>query len=168
MTFWSTHFHKSDAEDVLERSIDGIKDDVVQMQVRLGNEGTENSLVHDVETLKDESRAVRAETRRLETRANDMEAESEQLKRNVAAVRKMEGPRGFGWLGAQRQPLPSDGRQGDFFVDTAALTVHKKVKSGWIQFGSLEGRQGVQGEQGRRGEQGERGEQGKRGIQGER
>ena len=48
MAFWSSYFHRSDADDSLARTLRGIRENVVAMQVVLGNETTENSLVHDV------------------------------------------------------------------------------------------------------------------------
>ena len=37
MAFWPSYFHRSDADDSLARTPDGIKQDVVEMQVVLGN-----------------------------------------------------------------------------------------------------------------------------------
>ena len=54
MAFWASQFHKSDEEHALATTISGIKDNVVQMQVVLGNETTERTLVHDVKTLKND------------------------------------------------------------------------------------------------------------------
>ena len=56
MAFWASQFHKSDEEHALATTISGIKDDVVQMQVVLGSETTERTLVHDVKTLKNDRR----------------------------------------------------------------------------------------------------------------
>lgn len=67
MAFWSTHFHKSDVEEASRKTIGEIKDDVVQLKVVLGNEGTENTLVHGVETLKNSKLDIE-EARALETR----------------------------------------------------------------------------------------------------
>ena len=135
MAFWSSHFHKSDVEAALARRIGGIKDDVVQVQVVLGNENTENTLVHDVKTLKQDSRVGRAETKDLERRVNNMKTSSDRLKEDIATVRKMKGPQGFGWLSRGGRPLPSDGREGDFYLDASTLDVYKKLKSGWVLFG---------------------------------
>ena len=36
MTFWSSYFHRSDADDSLARTLRGIRENVVAMQVVLG------------------------------------------------------------------------------------------------------------------------------------
>ena len=90
MTFWSSQFHKSDAEKSSQKALDDIKDDIVQMQVVLGNASTEHSLVHDVETLKVEREELRKTTVRLQG--------------DLVKVRKRKGPRderGFGWLSGE-------------------------------------------------------------------
>ena len=98
-----------------------------------------------------------------------MKTASDRLKEDIATVRKMKGPQGFGWLSRGGRPLPSDGREGDFYLDASTLEVYKKLKSGWVLFGRLKGPQGVpgmKGDQGPRGEQGIQGPQGKSGDQG--
>ena len=65
MTFWSSQFHKSDAEKSSQKALDDIKD-IVQMQVMLGNASTERSLVHDVKTLKVEKEEHRKTIVRLQ------------------------------------------------------------------------------------------------------
>ena len=52
MAFWSCYFHRSDADESLARTFRGIRENVVAMQVVLGNETTEKSLVRDVKVLK--------------------------------------------------------------------------------------------------------------------
>ena len=46
MASWSSYFHRSDADDFLARALRGIRENVVALQVVLGNQITENSLVH--------------------------------------------------------------------------------------------------------------------------
>ena len=94
MAFWSSHFHKSDTEDAFAKRISGITDNVVQMQVVLGNENTENSVVHAVASLKRENERGRVWRRQLSSRMNSMTTVSEQLKEDVERVRKMKGPKG--------------------------------------------------------------------------
>ena len=121
MAFWSSHFHKSDTEDAFARRIGEITDNVVQMQVVLGNETTENSIVHDVITLKRENERGKARRRQLSSRMNAMTTVSEQLKEDVTRVRKMKGPKGDrgerglkgergdrGKSGLRGEPGPSD------------------------------------------------------------
>ena len=67
MTFWSTQFHKSDVEKTSQRAIDNIKDDVVQMQVVLGNANTQHSLVHDVETLNAEKEEIKETSTKIQS-----------------------------------------------------------------------------------------------------
>ena len=45
MAFWTTQFHKSDADNDLSQTIDRINDAVVRVRVVLGNDDTENILV---------------------------------------------------------------------------------------------------------------------------
>ena len=105
MAIWASHFHKSDGEHVLATAISGIKDDVVQMHVLLGNENTEETLVYDAKTLKNDRRRL----------ANEVQ--------QVAKMKK-----GFGWLSAGGEPLSSDGRESDFFLDALTFNLYKKKK----------------------------------------
>ena len=70
---------------------------------------------------------------------------------------------GFGWLSAGREPLSSYGRNGDFFLNASTFNVYKKIRGGWVGFGTLKGRPG---ERGMRGEAGPKGEPGLRGDRG--
>ena len=53
MAFWSTLFHKTDAKEASQKTLDAIKNGLVQIQVVLGNASTENTIIHDVENLKE-------------------------------------------------------------------------------------------------------------------
>ena len=52
MTFWTTQFHKSDADNDLSQTIDRINDAVVRLTVVLGNDDTQNTVLHDLKILK--------------------------------------------------------------------------------------------------------------------
>ena len=52
MTFWTTQFHKSDADNDLSQTIDRINDAVVRLRVVLGNDDTQNTVLHDLKILK--------------------------------------------------------------------------------------------------------------------
>ena len=52
MAYWATLFHKSDAKEASQKTLNAVKDDLVQLQVVLGNASTENTIIHDVENLK--------------------------------------------------------------------------------------------------------------------
>ena len=108
-------------EDAFARKIGEITDNVVQMQVVLGNETTENSTVHNVVTLKRETEPGKARRRQLSSRMNAMTTVSEQLKEDVTRVGKMKGPKGNrgkrgskgergdrGKSGLRREPGPPD------------------------------------------------------------
>ena len=94
MAFWSSYFHRSDADDSLARTLRGIRENVVAMQVVLGNETTENSLVHDVNVLKSDVEMDKEQDRQLVSRMDSVKTASDQLKEEVETVRKMKGPKG--------------------------------------------------------------------------
>ena len=48
MTFWTTQFHKSDADNDLSQTIARINDAVVRLRVVLGNDDTQNTVLHDL------------------------------------------------------------------------------------------------------------------------
>ena len=52
MAFWTTQFHKSDADNDLSQTIDKINDAVAGVRVVLGNGDTENTVLHDLKSLK--------------------------------------------------------------------------------------------------------------------
>ena len=127
MAFWSSYFHRSDADDSLARTLRGIRENVVAMQVVLGNETTENSLVHDVKVLKSDVEMDKEQDRQLVSRMDSVKTASDQLKEEVETVRKMKGPKGER---GDRGPKGDRGPQGE------------------------RGSAGPQGERGLRGEQG--------------
>ena len=96
MAFWSSYFHRSDADDSLARTLRGIRENVVAMQVVLGNETTKNSLVHDVKVLKSDVEMDKEleQDRQLVSRMDSVKTASDQLKEEVETVRKMKGPKG--------------------------------------------------------------------------
>ena len=94
MAFWSSYFHRSDADDSLARTLRGIRENVVAMQVVLGNETTENSLVHDVKVLKSDVEMDKEQDGQLVSRMDSVKTASDQLKEEVETVRKMKGPKG--------------------------------------------------------------------------
>ena len=92
MAFWSSYFHRSDADDSLAGTLRGIRENVVAMQV-LGSETTENSLVHDVKVLKSDVEMDKEQDRQLVSRMDSVKTASDQLK-EVETVRKMKSPKG--------------------------------------------------------------------------
>ena len=60
----------------------------------LGNETTENSLVHDVKVLKSDVEMDKEQDRQLVSRMDSVKPASDQLKEEVETVRKMKGPKG--------------------------------------------------------------------------
>ena len=127
MAFWSSYFHRSDADDSLARTLRGIRENVVAMQVVLGNETTENSLVHDVKVLKSDVEMDKEQDRQLVSRMDSVKTASDQLNEEVETVRKMKGPKGEQ---GDRGPKGDRGQKGE------------------------SGSAGPQGERGLRGEQG--------------
>ena len=98
-----------------------IRENVVAMQVVLGNETTENSLVHDVKVLKSDVEMDKEQDRQLVSRMDSVKTASDQLKEEVETVRKMKGPKGEqgerglkgergdrGKSGLRGEPGPSD------------------------------------------------------------
>ena len=157
MAFWPTHFHKSDVEKTSQRAIDSIKDNVVQMQVVLGNANTERTLVHDVETLKAEKEELRETSAKMQS--------------HLTKIRKMKGPRGergFSWFSGAHPPRGEMARIGDFYLDESTLKAYKKLTTGWHAFTTLQGSTGARGEPGPPGDKGVPGERGQRGVPGEK
>ena len=110
MAFWSSYFHRSDADDSLARTLRGIRENVVAMQVVLGNETTENSLVHDVKVLKSDVEMDKEQDRQLVSRMDSVKTASDQLKEEVETVRKMKGPKGER---GDRRPKGDRGQKGE-------------------------------------------------------
>ena len=72
MAFWPTFFHRSDADYSLARSLRGLRENVVAMKVVLGNEGTENSVVHDVKVLKNDAEMDKEQDRQFVSRMDSI------------------------------------------------------------------------------------------------
>ena len=137
MSFWSTHFHKSDGEEASLNTIRHLKHDITAIQVVLGNENTEHTVVHDVESLK---------VSKLDRR--DFDSHASRLREDLARVRQMRGPQGLGWLSGEGSPDDGRGRTGDFYLDTLTLRVYKKLNTSWAQFAQLQGPPGREGPRG--------------------
>ena len=110
MAFWSSYFHRSNADDSLARTLRGIRENVVAMQVVLGNETTENSLVHDMKVLKSDVEMDKEQDRQLVSRMDSVKTTSDQLREEVETVRKMNGPKGEQ---GDRGPKGDRGPQGE-------------------------------------------------------
>ena len=110
-------FHKSEVENDLAQKIDTIQNAINRVQVVLGNERTESTVLFDLNGLKRDNALSR-----------------------------------FGWLSERRAPLPSDGKQGDFYVDSSTMKIYKRTRSKWLEIGTLKGDTGSRGPQGLRGE----------------
>ena len=54
MAYWATHFHRSDGDEASLKHMQSMRNDISEMQSVVGNDDTENTLVHDVEKLKEE------------------------------------------------------------------------------------------------------------------
>ena len=153
MAFWPSYFHRSHADDSLARTLCRIKQDVVEMQVVLGNETTENSLVHDVTSLKSNVALDKERDRQMAViQMDSVKAASDQLKEDVETVRKMKGPQG------ERGDRGPHGERG---------SVGLKGECGDRGPHGERGDRGLKGERGSVGPQGERGYRGDRGPQGE-
>ena len=90
MTFWATHFHKSDAETASRRTLGEMKDRILQMQVLMGNENTSNTVFYDVETLK----ADKLDRTEAEVLGKGIKRSSDSLREDMSKIRKMKGPNG--------------------------------------------------------------------------
>ena len=65
-----------------------------------------------------------------------------------------DGADGTMWHTGTEQPKESQGKIGDFFLDTTTFTIYVKTESGWENKGSIKGTTGSQGEQGDKGNTG--------------
>ena len=81
MAYWATHFHRSDGDEASLKHMQSMRNDIIEMQSVVGNEDTENTLVHDVEKLKeekaDESKVEDVENR--STRYTDQAIATDEL-----------------------------------------------------------------------------------------
>ena len=59
-----------------------------------------------------------------------------------------DGAPGASWSTGDGEPEPSDGREGDFYLDTSSLELYAKTASGWQLVGSIQGERGEEGEPG--------------------
>ena len=156
MAFWLSYCHRSDADDSLARTLRGIRENVVAMQVVSGNETTENSLVHDVKVYKSDVEMDKEQDRQLVSRMDSAKTASDPLKEEVETLRKMKGPKGGQ---GDRGPKGERGGRGP------------KGESGLAEPQGESGSAGPQGESGSAGPQGESGSagpQGERGYRGDR
>ena len=48
MAYWATSFHRSDGDEASLKRMQSMRNDIVEMQWVVGNNGTENTFVHDV------------------------------------------------------------------------------------------------------------------------
>ena len=132
MAFWSTQFHRSDADSALNARITGFQDDLVQLQVVLGNTSTQNTLVYDVSKLKQDF-------------TNLSKQEGPQ------GLPGPRGPRGYSWLSMGKDPEDEDGVDGDFYLNASNYNVFKKISGSWVRFGHIKGDPGLKGDTGQTG-----------------
>ena len=76
------------------------------------------------------------------------------------------GDAGNGWLFGMANPRPTDGRDGDLYIQTTSYDIFKKKAGAWELAGNIKGLKGDNGETGPKGEKGDQGEQGIQGIAG--
>ena len=62
-------------------------------------------------------------------------------------------------------PTPAQGKDGDWYLNTANCDIYQKASGAWSKKGNIKGAQGIQGIQGVKGDTGKQGIQG---IQGEK
>ena len=115
MAFWPSYFHKSDGDAASLKHLRTLQDNILRMGVVLGNERTENTVVHDVQALK---------------------AETQALRRRARPSR---------WLSGSGAPPRTSGAAGDFYLDTSELAVYNKVNATWMIVASLRGAAGPAG-----------------------
>ena len=123
MAFWATQYHRSDADTALNARITGFQDDLIQLQVVLGNTSTQDTLVYDVA----------------------------KLKRDFINLSKEEGPpgpRGYSWLSMGKEPETTDGQDGDFYLNAGNYNIYKKIGGSWVRFGNIKGNPGPKGDAG--------------------
>lgn len=76
-----------------------------------------------------------------------------------------QGEDGATWLFGSAAPV-SQGKDGDFYLDTATYDVYQKTSGVWSKTGTIKGEPGEAGEKGEKGDKGDTGEQGPEGPQG--
>ena len=157
MTFWATHFHKSDAETASRRTLGEMKNRIVQMQVLMENENTSNTVIHDVETLK----ANKLDRTEAEVLEKGIKRSSDSLREDMSKITKMKGPRGARGSPGERGlegPKGDTGLQGQK-GDTGERGIPGET--------GLRGDTGPPGPKGDTGLRGQKGDAGERGIPGE-
>ena len=75
------------------------------------------------------------------------------------------GADGTTWLTGTATPTPAQGKDGDWYLNTANCDIYQKASGAWSKKGNIKGAQGIQGIQGVKGDTGKQGIQG---IQGEK
>lgn len=76
------------------------------------------------------------------------------------------GEDGATWLSGSGAPGSSNGKDGDFYLDTASYDIYKKTSGAWGKIGNIKGATGEKGDKGDTGAQGPQGEKGETGAQG--
>ena len=76
-----------------------------------------------------------------------------------------DGADGATWLFGAVAPT-NQGKDGDFYLDTATFDVYQKSSGAWSKTGNIKGATGAQGPKGDKGDTGEQGPQGETGAQG--
>ena len=76
-----------------------------------------------------------------------------------------QGEDGATWLSGSAAPV-SQGKDGDFYLDTATYDVYQKTSGAWSKTGNIKGATGADGAKGDKGDKGDTGEQGPEGPQG--
>lgn len=94
----------------------------------------------------------------------------EELKGDVSVGEGVAGERGFGWIVGENNPISSQGRNGDLFLNSTTYEIFEKVNDNWNSLGIIKGEQGLKGQKGDKGDKGDvgpKGERGENGLQGE-
>ena len=171
MAFWSSHFHKSDAEEASRKIVDDIKDDVIQIQVAIGNEDTKKTLVYDVKNLQstklDKVEAVAMETRAKRYAESTIVKDETHIKTDGSVAMQ-----GHLDMGAKRIcKLVYDGGSDSCavpagWVNTQIETSAASIRDDMTKIRKMKGPRGLQGPTGATGARGQKGEQGVKGDQG--
>ena len=91
-----------------------------------------------------------------------------QGEQGIQGERGEKGETGNGWLFGTADPRPTDGKNGDLYIQTTSYDIFKKKNGTWENAGNIKGAKGDVGLQGPKGDRGEQGPTGLTGAKGEK
>ena len=83
-------------------------------------------------------------------------------------LQSVKGADGATFLAGAKDPVATDGKNGDVYVNTASWDFFVKISGAWNKLGNLKGAQGEKGDKGDKGDQGEKGDKGDQGEKGDK